>query len=99
MICSQTMAAMMANDPAKKATITICPPAEQEEFFQEQQFDEVIGGGTDPIAYWRGSLLIRRTPLPPIYGRKTKKDRLNKAEKALEGHENKEKILKILRSE
>ena len=99
MICSQTMAAMIMSDPTKKVEVTICPPVEQESFFQEQQFDDSLGDGTDPIAYWRGSLPNFPAPLPPIYGRKTKKDRLNKAEKALEGHENKEEILKILRSE
>ena len=83
----------------KDVKVTICPPAEQDEFFQEQQFDDSLGGGTDPLAYWRGNLPHQNYKRPPTYGNAVKKDRLKKAEKALEGHENKEKILKILRSE
>ncbi len=86
----------MSDKPAK---VTICPPAPQEVFFQEGQFDEKLGDGTDPIRYIRGSMSEQKGKLPPSYGRKVKKDRLKRAEKALEGHENKEEILKILRSE
>ena len=79
--------------------VTILPPAEQDVFFQETQFDLDMGVGTDPLAYWRGNLSDFRPHRPPTYGNTVKKDRLKKAEKALEGHENKEEILKILRSE
>jgi hypothetical protein len=81
------------------ANITVCLPAEQDIFFQEMQFDPDLGEGTDPVKFWQGNPLFSSPkPLPPVYGRKTKSDRLKKAEKALEGHENKEEIMKILRS-
>jgi hypothetical protein len=74
------------------------PPASQDVFFQNTQFDEALGG-TDPQAYWRGQTPDRR-PDPVSKGvNRGKKARLKKAEEALEGHENKEAILKILRSE
>lgn len=100
MICSQTMAVMIMNDPAKKVEVTLCPPAEQEVFFQEQQFDEDLGRGTDPRAYVNGSLMIFGAPDPANpNGPSVKRKRLKAAEKALEGHENKEAILRILRTE
>jgi len=99
MICSQTMAVMLMNDPAKKVAVIICPPAEQEDFFQEQQFDDTLGG-TDPLAYWRGSLPDKKFDRSILKGaQKAKSKRLKDAEKALDGHENKEEILKILRSD
>lgn len=100
MICSQTMGAMMSNDPTKSVKITICPPAEQDVFFQENQFDEEIGRGTDPIAYVRGSVPDYKPPLPidAKRGLKAKKEKLDKAERSLEGHDNKKQIMKILRS-
>lgn len=82
-----------------KVKVTKLPPAPQDVFFQEQQFDDGLSTGTDPGAYWRGSLPSQRAKTPPIYGSVVKKDRLKKAEKALDGHENKNEILKILRSE
>jgi len=83
----------------KTIKVTICPQAPQEAFFQEQQFDDGLGAGTDPILYWRGSLPSQKSRTAPAYGNAVKKDRLKKAEKELDGHENKEEILKILRSE
>ena len=82
-----------------KVKVTKLPPAPQEAFLQEQQFDDALGAGTDPILYWRGSLRSEKPKKHPSYGNTIKKDRLKKAEKALEGHENRDKILKILRSE
>ena len=79
--------------------ITRLPAAPQEVFFQEHQFDEDLGQGTDPQAYWRGQTPHQKSS-PILRGaNKVKKSRLKKAAKALEGHENKEAILKILRSE
>ncbi len=83
-----------------KPKITILPPAEQDVFFQEQQFDEALGEGTNPLAYWRGQTPSQQSDPSILRGaNKAKKSRLKKAEKALEGHENKEEIMKILRSE
>jgi len=84
---------------SKKIKVTVCPPAAQDVFFQEQQFDDALGAGTDPMPYWRGSLPSQKAKTAPAYGNAVKKDRLKKAEKALDGHENKEAILKILRTE
>ena len=99
MICSQTMAAMIMSDPAKKVEVTLCPPSEQEVFFQEAQFDEKLGAGIDPQRWEDGKIPSgqgspKRTP---EYGREVLKSRLKRAEKALEGHENKEEIMKVLR--
>lgn len=89
----------MANDPAKKVIATICPPAEQEVFFQEAQFDEDLGTGVDPIRWEDGKTpSVAASPKrTPEYGREVLKARLKRAEKALEGHENKEEIMKVLR--
>lgn len=99
MICSQTMAVMVMNDPAKKVAVTICPPAEQDAFFQEQQFDEALGIGTNPIRWWQGNTPSKEKSRRKdgAYGRAIIQDRLKKAETALEGHENKDEILKLLR--
>ncbi len=75
-----------------------CPSAPQEVFFQEIQFDPELEGGTDPILFWQGNYPSPSPKLPPTRGKKTKSERLKVAEKALEGHENKEEILKILQS-
>jgi hypothetical protein len=97
--------------------ITKLPPAVQEEFFQEYQFDRGLPGrgcaqgmsnsrsrGTDPIKYLyikqgdsgRRETIARNANVGLA---KSKKKKLKRAEKELEGHENKEAILKILRSE
>ena len=80
--------------------VTLCPPAPQDTFFQEHQFDEALKG-TDPHAYTRGQLpnFNSYSDNPPGAGRFVKRRRLEQAEKALEGHENKDEILKILKSE
>ena len=77
---------------------TICPPAPQNVFFQEVQFDPELESGTDPIAFWQGNYPSPSPKFPPLGGQKVKNDRLKKAEAALEGHENKDEIMKILRS-
>lgn len=79
--------------------VKVIPPVPQDVFFQEHQFDESLGVGTDPNAYWRGQTPNQK--MSPILrgASRAKKSRLKKAKKALEGHENKEEILKILRSE
>jgi len=95
----------------KEVKVTICPPAEQTVFFQEVQFDEDLPGrggpegtthaagrGTDPVRYLKGEYPDQKPKLPSVYGSKAKETKLRKAEKELEGHENKEAILKILRS-
>ena len=82
----------------KKPKITICPPAEQDVFFQETQFDEGVGPGVDPIRWWQGNVSETRNPRPSAYGLTVQKNRLKKAAKALEGHEHKDEIMKILRS-
>lgn len=101
----QTMGAKMA-----KPKITILPPAEQDVFFQEHQFDEELPGrggpegashagglGIDPIRYEKGKYKERKKQKAPSYGSKAQQTKLKKAEKELEGHENKEEIMKILR--
>lgn len=82
----------------KKVKVTLCPPGPQEVFFQEQQFDRQLTA-VDPGAYLRGQTNERQAKLPSAYGREVKKNRLKKAKEALEGHENKEEILKVLRGE
>lgn len=78
--------------------VTICPPAPQTVFFQQNQFDKRLNG-TDPIQYVRGNTQdLRKKKHLPSYGTKVKKQRLVKAEKALDGHENKEAIMKVLRT-
>ena len=96
MICSQTMAVMMANDPITK--VIIYPSVEQDVFFQEQQFDEELRG-TNPVHYEKGKTPSYVAPekRAPEYGRGVMKARLKRAEAALEGHENRDEILKILR--
>jgi hypothetical protein len=87
--------------------ITKLPPQEQHVFFQEHQFDYDLGG-EDPVQFverkWRKGPSMNSQE--PDNGRKSstpasraKKKRIKRAEAALEGHENKEAILKILRSE
>ena len=83
---------------SKTVTIKKLPPAPQEVFFQEYQFDDDLSG-TDPGIYLRGSFSQGKSKHHPSYGNAVKKGRLKKAEKALAGHENKNEILKILRSE
>jgi hypothetical protein len=82
--------------------ITKLPPQEQHVFFQEHQFDADLGG-QDPIRYannrWPKDRRIKDTPSSSAAGQRTKRKRMKKAEEALAGHENKEAILKILRSE
>jgi hypothetical protein len=94
----------------KEPKITICPPAEQDVFFQETQFDDNLPGrggqegksnsaglGTDPIRYCQGKYPDYKSQKAPSYGSKAQQTKLKKAEKELEGHENKDEILKILR--
>ena len=78
--------------------VTKLTPAPQDAFFQEQQFDDALSG-TDPNHYLRGVGGHFRKHKHNSYGNVVKKGRLKKAEAALEGHENKDEILKILRSE
>jgi hypothetical protein len=95
----------------KEVKVTICPPAKQTVFFQEVQFDEELPGrgglegsshadrGTDPVRYLRGDYATEKSKLPSgTYGSKARETKLKKAEKELEGHENKKEIIKILRS-
>jgi hypothetical protein len=84
-----------------KVKVTKLPPAPQDVFFQEQQFDDSLSG-TDPNFYMRAGFKDFRKAShrqPPAYGNSVKKGRLKQAEKVLDGHENKDEILKILRSE
>ena len=83
----------MSKVPVKKL-----PPMPQDVFFQEHQFDDNLSG-TDPGIYLRGSFSQGKYKHHPSYGNTVKKGRLKQAEKALAGHENKDQILKILRSE
>lgn len=78
--------------------VTICPPAPQTVFFQEEQFDDRLGG-TDPQAYWRGQTPDDRKSGVLKGASKVKSNRLKKAKAALKGHENKDEIMKILRSD
>jgi hypothetical protein len=101
----------------KDVKVIVLPPAEQDVFFQEQQFDRGLPGrgcaegmsnsrkrGTDPIKYLytkqgdsgRKETLARNANVGLA---KSKKKKLRAAEKELEGHQNKDEILKILRSE
>jgi hypothetical protein len=83
---------------SKAIKVTKLPPAPQDVFFQEHQFDDDLSG-TDPGTYLRGSFSRSKSKHHPGYGNAVKKGRLKKAEKSLAGHENKNEILKILRSE
>lgn len=87
------------SDPTKK--VVICPPSEQDVFFQERQFDEALGDGTNPIRWWQGNVPSKEKKRRKDYGygRAINQDRLRKAETALEGHENKDEILKVLRGQ
>lgn len=99
--------------------ITVLPPVEEGEGFQDVSFDPNLPGrgsplgmteggtrGTDPIKYYNGKW---KAPDPGHKERvarnanvglaKSKKKRLKQAAAALDGHKNKEAILKILRSE
>ena len=95
----------------KDVKVTVLPPAGQDVFFQEYQFDEDLPGrggpegmthagtrGTDPIVYLKRAQPTRRQEKPPKYGSKAQQTKLKKAEKELAGHENKDAIMKILRS-
>ena len=94
-----------------KPKITVLPPADQDVFFQEQQFDKEIPGGSignrgqDPIKYTQSgprfdiALREKNARNANVGLAKSKKRKLKTAEKELEGHENKDEILKILRSE
>lgn len=99
--------------------ITILPPSDSGEGFQDTSFDPDLPGrgsplgmteggnrGTDPIKYYNGKWNQVDTGKREQKARnanvglaKAKKKRLRVATVALEGHENKEEILKILRSE
>jgi hypothetical protein len=81
-----------------KVSVKKLSPAPQDVFFQDYQFDDDLSG-TDPGTYLRGSFSQGKSKHHPSYGNAVKKGRLKKAEKALVGHENKDEILKILRSE
>lgn len=90
----------------KRVKVTLCPPAPQTVFFQETQFDESLTEGADPIKYEVGRDGHSDTGSQEQLARnaniglaKSKKKKLKKAEQELEGHENKEEIMKILRSE
>ena len=68
--------------------------------FQESQFDPRIGSGTDPKAYERGHAASRGSARPSSGSRAgSKKRNLEKLEKALTGHENREQIIKILKKD
>jgi hypothetical protein len=83
----------------KRVKITKLPPVEQDVFFQEQQFDEELGG-TDPKQYLNGGTVSRKQPTADGEAAFAGKRNLNKIyEKALEGHENKEEILKVTRGQ
>ena len=96
----------------KKPKITILPPAEdQEEFFQERQFDPELPGrgstfgmmdggdrGTDPIKYYNGKYPDQRANKTGEYASKAKQTKLRNSAKLLEGHPNKDAILKVLRT-
>lgn len=95
-----------------KVQVKKLPPAPQEVFFQEHQFEKDLPGrsgpegtsqsgnrGTDPTVYWRGGYSDRKKlPRSPLYASKVKETKLKNAEKDLKDHENKKQILKILRS-
>lgn len=97
------------NNP-KDVKVTICPPAEQDVFFQETQFEDELPGrggakgatqaagrGTCPIRYWNGEYPEQKFKKPPTYGSKAQQRKLKKAEKELKGHKNKKAIMDILR--
>lgn len=68
--------------------------------FQESQFDPRIGNGTDPKAYERGHGVTRSHPTGGSSGSRTgKKKNIEKLEKSLVGHENREQIIKILKKD
>jgi hypothetical protein len=66
--------------------------------FQEAQFDHTLNG-TDPQAYERGGRLRRNKTVnrDGVKSTSARKKRLEKNVKALEGHENANEILEILR--
>jgi hypothetical protein len=68
--------------------------------FQESQFDPKIGSGTDPKAYERGHAMSRSShPAGSAGSRASKKKSMEKVEKALVGHENREQIISILKKD
>lgn len=82
----------------KKIKVTICPPAPQDVFFQEHQFDDSLGG-TNPVVYLDKVPKSRtKAPSSLVRANEVKREKLDSAEAALEGHVNKKAILKILRS-
>lgn len=82
----------------KKIKVTICPPAPQDVFFQEHQFDDSLGG-TNPIVYLdRTSKMKTKTPSSLTRATEARREKLAEANKALERHANKKAIMKILRS-
>jgi len=97
---------------SKQPKITILPSVEQDVFFQEIQFDSELPGrggvegmtnggnrGTNPTLYYQGRYSERKElRKAPIFGLKAQERKLRNAEKELEGHDNKEAILKILKS-
>ncbi len=78
-----------------KVKVKILPPAPQTVFFQEHQFDEDLNG-TNPD--FRGYTVPEPKAYTNVNGQ-GRKERLKRSERALDGHENKEAILKILKSE
>lgn len=103
----------------KEIKITILPPSDSGEGFQDTMFDPDLPGrgsllgmteggtrGTDPIKYYNGKWSQsdpgkreQKARNANVGLAKAKKKRLKAAAAALDGHENKEEILKILRSE
>lgn len=99
--------------------ITVLPPVETGEGFQDVSFDPDLPGrgsvlgmteggtrGTDPIRYYETKWRPVDTGTRERIARnanvglaKSKKKKLKEAAAALDGHENKEEILKILRKE
>ena len=81
--------------------ITIYPPVSQDIFFQEVQFDPRLGRGTDPEHYEKfGSKETSKEEQKPLRGNtsEAREIRQKRLEKELEGHENKDAILRILRA-
>jgi hypothetical protein len=103
----------------KDVKVTVLPPSDSGEGFQDTSFDPDLPGrgsplgmteggtrGTDPIRYYNGKWAQlgpgeqeQKARNANVGLAKSKKKRLKVAADALEGHENKEEILKILRRE
>jgi hypothetical protein len=85
--------------------VTKLPPAPQEVFFQEHQFDRDIGKGSDPQQFVNGRA-ASRSNANKGRARKTTDDKevqtkaakfMRKAKVAVKGHPKEKEILKVLR--